>query len=207
MTPTKYRKTKLEESNNHQTESNNQQADDSLDRYFCHRTNLMKRKEKMELNKSVEIKDFPVLQVAYLRHIGPYQGNEGLFEKLWNELFAWAGPRGLLEVKDFISIVVYHDDPNLTDDSKLRMSLCITVPEETKVDGKIGRMEIDAGKYVVARFELTAQDFGAAWQWVYGTWLPSSGYQPDDKPSFEIYPEEPKDGKFVVDICVPVKPL
>jgi DNA gyrase inhibitor GyrI len=32
----------------------------------------------------------------------------------------------------------------------------------------------------------------------------TSGYQPDDKPCFEMYPEEPKDGKFIVDICVPV---
>jgi len=46
-----------------------------------------------------------------------------------------------------------------------------------------------------------------AWDRVYGKWLPESGYLPDDKPCFEMYPEEPKDGKFTVDICVPVKPL
>jgi AraC family transcriptional regulator len=68
-------------------------------------------------------------------------------------------------------------------------------------------MEIEAAKYVIARFELTAHDFQQAWDWVYGQWFPASGYQPDDKPCFEMYPEEPKDGKFIVDICVPVKPI
>ena len=36
----------------------------------------------------------------------------------------------------------------------------------------------------------------------------SVGYQPDDGPCFEVYPEEPKEGeKIKVDICVPVKPM
>ena len=147
------------------------------------------------------------MNVAYVRHIGPYAGNEGLFEKLWNKLFAWAGPRGLLEREDMQSLVIYHDDPNVTEQDKLRMSVCITVPKDTKVDGEVGMMEVEGGKYVVARFEVDATQFGKAWEWVYGQWFPSSGYQPDDRPSFEMYPEEPKEGKFTVDICVPVKPL
>jgi AraC family transcriptional regulator len=51
------------------------------------------------------------------------------------------------------------------------------------------------------------KEFQEAWDWLYGEWFPASSYQPDEKPCFEMYPEEPKDGKFVVDICVPVKPL
>ncbi|MFO7574406.1 MAG: GyrI-like domain-containing protein, partial [Bacteroidales bacterium] len=80
-------------------------------------------------------------------------------------------------------------------------------PPKTKVDGEIGKMELEAAKYVIARFELTGQEFQQAWDWLYGQWFPESGYQPDEKPCFEMYPEEPKNGKFVVDICVPVKPL
>ena len=160
----------------------------------------------MKQVKNVEVCELPQMTVAYIRHIGPYKGDEKLFQGLWNKLFAWAGSRGLLG-RDFKSLVIYHDDPNITIEDKLRMSVCITVPENTKVDGEIGRMEIEAGKYVIARFEINAQEFPLAWDWVCGQWFPSSGYQPDDKPCFEIYPEEPKNGVFVVDICVPVKPL
>jgi len=160
----------------------------------------------MKSNKSVEVKELPQMTVAYVRHIGPYNGNEKLFERLWNKLFSWAAPRGLVGGKDFKSMIIYHDDPNVTSEDQLRMSVCITVSDDTKVDGEIGKMELEAAKYVIARFELTAQEFQQAWDWVYNEWLPTSGYQPEDKPSLEMYPEEPKDGKFIVDICVPVKP-
>ena len=49
-----------------------------------------------------------------------------------------------------------------------------------------------------------------AWDEVMGKWLPESGYQPDDRPCYELYHNDPKthpEGKFLVDICVPVKPL
>jgi AraC family transcriptional regulator len=113
----------------------------------------------------------------------------------------------LIGGEDFKSLVVYHDDPNVTIEDKLRMSVCITVPAGTKVDGDVGKMVIGAARYVIARFELTAKDFQQAWEWVYGQWFPASGYQPDDKPCFEMYPEAPENGKFIVDICVPVKPV
>ncbi|MFV1883081.1 MAG: GyrI-like domain-containing protein [Balneola sp.] len=41
----------------------------------------------------------------------------------------------------------------------------------------------------------------------YEQWFSKNGYQTDDKPCFEMYPEEPKDGYLIVDICVPVKQL
>lgn len=207
VSASKYRAIKSKNSNISQLDSNNNQSEQRVTQYFCPELKTIKWRTTMELNKSVEIKEFPKMTVAYIRHIGPYKGDDKLFERIWNKLFSWAGPRGLIGGPDFKSLVIYHDDPNVTIEDKLRMSVCITVPADTKVDGEVGKMEIEAATYVVARFELTAQDFQHAWNWVYGEWFPTSGYQPDDKPCFEMYPEEPKDGKFVVDICVPVKPL
>jgi AraC family transcriptional regulator len=92
----------------------------------------------------------------------------------------------------------------------LRTSVCITVPEDTGVGGEIGKMTIPAGKYALARFELTSSDYQEAWDWVYGTWLPQSGFVPDDRLCFELYPPESithPESKISVDICVPVKPL
>jgi AraC family transcriptional regulator len=202
-----YRAQKCHNSNLSQKDSNCRQTDEKPTLYFCPDLKTIKWRTTMKLNKSVEVKELPKMTVAYIRHIGPYKGNENLFGNIWNRLFTWAGPRGLIGGKEFKSLIIYHDDPNVTIEDKLRMSVCITVPSATKVDGEIGKMEIEAAKYVIARFELTAQDFQEAWNWVYGQWFPTSGYQPDDKPCFEMYPEEPKDGKFIVDICVPVKPI
>jgi AraC family transcriptional regulator len=207
ITASEYRAKKMHFSNLSQHDSNNRQNEERPTQYFCPELKTIKWRTNMKLNKSVEVKELQKMTVAYIRHIGPYKGNDKLFESIWNRLFAWAGPRGLIGGKDFKSLIIYHDDPNVTIEDKLRMSVCITVPANTKVEGEIGKMELEAAKYVVARFEVTAQEFAQAWDWVYGQWFPASGYQPDDKPCFEMYPEEPKNGKFVVDICVPVKPL
>ncbi|MHC1732196.1 MAG: GyrI-like domain-containing protein [Bacteroidales bacterium] len=207
VSPTSYRANKPQNSNLSQTDSKSSQDEAKAVPYFCPELQTIKWRTNMKLNKSVEIKELPKMTLAYIRHIGPYKGDDKLFEGLWNRLFAWAGPRGLIGGKDFRSLVIYHDDPGVTIEDKLRMSVCITVPPETKVDGEIGKMELEAAKYVIARFGVNAQQFQQAWDWIYGEWFPASGYQPDEKPCFEMYPEEPRDGKFVVDICVPVKPI
>ena len=201
-----YRTAKHQHRNLSQQLSNHRQAAEAPSLYFSPDLQTYQWRSKMNLNKSVEVKELPGMTVAYIRHTGPYKGDEQLFENLWNRLFAWAGPRGLIGGKDFRSLIVYHDDPNVTIEDKLRMSVCITVPPATKTEGEIGKMELEAANYVIARFELDGQQFQQAWEWLYGQWFPASGYQPDDKPCFEMYPEEPKDGKFTVDICVPVKP-
>lgn len=206
-TPTGFRNQEFKNSNLSQTFSNGRQSDQQSFIYFCYDSQQLKWRTNMELNKSVEVKTLPKMTVAYIRHIGPYKGDEKLFENLWNRLFTWAGPRNLIGGPYFKSLIIYHDDPNMTSDDKLRTSVCIGVPPDTKTTGEVGKMEIEAGKYVIARFEVTSAQFEQAWEWVYGQWLPDSGYQPDDNPCFEMYPEEPKDGKFIVDICVPVKPL
>lgn len=176
------------------------------------------KKWRIEMNKDsatklvadVEVKDLPDLEVAYVRHIGPYVGDTKLFEELFKKIMTWAGPRGLIRFPETLIMSVYHDDPNITENAKLRTSICITVPKETKSDGEIGRMKIDGGIYAIASFELFPNQYPEAWQSIYGGWLPDSGYQPDDGAPLEMYKNDPREhpeGKCLVDICIPVKPL
>ena len=163
-----------------------------------------------EIKAKFEVKDMPQTHVAYVRHIGPYQGNTKLFGNLFNKLCTWAGPRGLLRFPETKMMSIYHDDPNITDESKLKLDVCISVPEDTKVDGEIGKTTILAGKYAIGHFEITPDQYGDAWNIVFGGWLPKSGYQPADGPCYELYlnnPEEHPEGKHIVDIYVSVKPL
>ena len=158
----------------------------------------------------VEVKEMPEMCLAYVRYIGPYKGDGKLFERLYNQLFQWAGPRNLLNFPATQSIIIYHDNPEVTEEEKLRVSVCITVPPDTAVTGEIGKMVIPAGKYALARFELGDKEYQAAWDWVFGTWLPGSGYLPDDRPCFEMYLNDPNthpEGKAIVDICIPVKTI
>jgi AraC family transcriptional regulator len=164
---------------------------------------------------SVDVVEKPELTVAYVRHTGPYFGDSELFQRLFQKLYAWAAPRNLIKSGETETIIIYHDDPSTVEPEKLRVSCCITVPDGTDVEGEVGTMKIEAGRYAEAHFTLNAMQFGGAWNWVFGVWLPESGYQPDDKLCYERYPDPAPDSEssgeeppmFNVDICVPVKPL
>jgi AraC family transcriptional regulator len=154
----------------------------------------------------LEVRDVPELHVAYVRHIGPYQGMAEVFAELFGKLTNWAAPRGLLAAPDARLIAVYHDNPEVTDDGKLRVSAGLTVPRSTEVGGEIGAMTMEGGQTAVARFELGDEDYARAWYAVAGCWLPQSGYQPDDRYCYELY-HDCGDAVSTVDICVPVRPL
>ncbi len=167
-------------------------------------------KQGSSLKADVHIRELPEMNVAYVRHIGPFAGDEQLFDRLWSKLCTWAAARNLLDVENNTFLSVYYDDPDLTEESKLRVDVCLTVPQGTPVEGEIGTMTLPGGKYAMAKFVLDADQFRDAWAAVYAGWFPESGYQPDDRPPFELYHNDPKqhpEGKHIVEICAPVKPL
>jgi len=161
---------------------------------------------KGRLEMSVEVKQLPELNVAYVRHIGPYHGIPAAFERLGR----WAGPRGLMNGPQAMMLGVYHDDPEVTEQSKLRSSACVVVPEGTEVSGDIGTMKIPGGLFAVARFEIRDDQYGEAWNQLMSEWFPESGYQPDDRMCYEVYrnnPQQHPQHKHIIDICEPVRPL
>lgn len=169
----------------------------------------MSEDEKKTLETKVEIQELPDWHIAYVRHIGPYQGNDALFGELFGKLFGWAGPRGLLGA-DTTCLSVYYDEPDITDEDNLRLTIGLTVGENTPVDGEVGKTHLPGGRYAVGRFELRPDQYSDAWDAMFKGWLPESGYQPDDRPSLELYrndPNEHPEGLHIVDICIPVKPL
>ena len=144
---------------------------------------------------SVEVKEIPQESVAYVRHIG--------------QLCQWASPRDLIS-KDARFITIYHDNPEITEEDKLRVSVCLGVPEGTDGEGDINIMTIPGGKYAIGHFEIDVTEYGDAWSFLCGDWLSSSGYEPDDRPCFEMMKNDPKnhpEGKHIVDIYEPIKPM
>jgi AraC family transcriptional regulator len=160
-----------------------------------------------ESSVQTRIEDAQPLNVAYVRHIGPYKGDGELFGRLFGQLSRWAGPRGLLAGPSVRMLSIYHDNPELTPADRLRVSAGLVVPEGTPVEGEVGSMVIDGGRYAVSRFTLNQDEYQAAWDYVFGKWLPESGHQPDDGPCFELYLSQAEpDGKHSMEIWLPVKP-
>ncbi len=166
--------------------------------------------ENKELNYSVRVEDIKEQTVAYVRHMGPYAGDSQLFDRLFGTLMRWAGPRDLFVPRKTKMLTIYHDSPDITEEEKLRISVCITVPQNTKAEGEIGVMTIPDGKFAVGEFYIGMEQYGEAWNHLFGIWLPESGYQCADGPCYEEYLNDPTtdpEGKHKIAIHVPVKPL
>jgi len=166
------------------------------------------RKRVEEAPMSVHVEQIPTYRVAYMRHVGPY-GPHGI-PKLWERLNEWIRTRGL-DRADSIRIGIGHDDPAITDPEKCRYDACVVAPTDFAGDKWVNVMDLPGGKYAVSPFSGTAHEIGAAWESLYRTWLPESGYEPDDRPCIEVYrghPEvEGRQGAFRCDLCVPVRPV
>lgn len=158
---------------------------------------------------STDIKKLEGFSIAYIRHTGAYAGDSALFIYLYNKLTTWAASEGLLSPERH-NIVVYHDPVKITEDSRKKISLGISVPEETKTAVDIGKMKLQGGDYFISRYSLRDEEYNEAWNRLYRYSLPENNLQPADGFCFELYPTDVKSNEkysSVVDICVPVNRL
>ncbi|MBD8387256.1 GyrI-like domain-containing protein [Dysgonomonas sp. BGC7] len=156
------------------------------------------------MDTKIEIKQMPELKLIYCRHMGAFN----MIGQAYEKLFRWAAPRGLV-TSTTKTVTVYHDDPAITGVEKVRQDASLTVEEDVKVEGEIGKSTIPAGKYAVGHFEIKETEFEQAWNTMC-LWLTESGYQPGDGSTYELYHNdynEHPEHRFIVDICIPVKPL
>jgi AraC family transcriptional regulator len=155
---------------------------------------------------NVKLVDRQPVNVAYLRHTGPYGPPLGRF---WMETAApWMATNNLFGRERFgVSL----DDPSVTKPAQCRYDTCVASPEGEVLSGNPQRKVIPGGRYASLAFEGTGAEIGAAWDALLRDWLPKSGLQLDSRPFFELYPVDgrydPKTGRFSCEICVPVAPL
>ncbi|BCL76243.1 AraC family transcriptional regulator [Jeongeupia sp. HS-3] len=159
-----------------------------------------------EISMNVTIQTLPPARVAYLRHIGPYGPALGQF---WRGHFApWARTHGL---SGNTSYGIGYDDPSVTPPEKCRYDAAVEVPADFVATGEAGIADLPGGRYAVARFSGDVRTIGDAWMTLTRDWLPSSGYQFDNRPCFERYTGAPDEDTsredFSCELCIPVRPL
>ncbi len=152
---------------------------------------------------SVEIRDVPPLRLAALRHTGSYMDIGGSFERL----FALAAPRGLVG-PDSQCVGRYYDDPESVATSALRSDACMTLSAGAVPDGALELIEQPACRCAIVRHRGPYAELERAYRWLFRTWLPQSGEEPDDQPCFEIYLNDPRQlppTEWLTDVCLPLK--
>jgi AraC family transcriptional regulator len=151
----------------------------------------------------VEIVERPRVRLASVRHIGSYQGIREAFRRL-NDLVTAAG----LSKPDTMLVGIYHDDPSVTPEEKLRSDAAITVPAKTKLPSGLTEVVIPAGRFAHATLVGPYTGLGAVYDHLRNQWLPRSGERPGDGVSYEVYRNTPmtaKPNELVTDIYMPLK--
>jgi AraC family transcriptional regulator len=133
----------------------------------------------------VRIRELPARTVAYIRVDRPYQGINAM-KAVWR-LLAWAERNG---VADGQWLGYQWDNPEITSLEDCRYYVAV-VAERFTPRGEVGRYRFPplTVAEVVIRGGLDLEL--RALQWLYGSWLPRSGFVPDDQPAFEAWMGRP----------------
>lgn len=129
----------------------------------------------------VRLRDVPARSVAYIRVARPYEGDRVM--RATERLALWADSMGFAENQ---WLGYQWENPEITPLKDCRYNVAVEAAD-FKAKGEIGHYEFPA--MTVAEIEVRGSiDLELrALQWLYGVWLPRSGYVPDDQPCFEAW--------------------
>ena len=127
------------------------------------------------------IRELPARTVAYIRVERPYEGDRAM--KAVRRLLAWAERNGLADGQ---WLGYQWDNPEITSLEDCRYYAAVEAERFTP-RGEVGRYRfppmIVAEVAIRGGLDLELR----ALQWLYGSWLPRSGFVPDDQPAFEAW--------------------
>ena len=156
----------------------------------------------------VGIKLLPAYRVSYLRTIGPYdfQTLDWCFEYMRHWLNS--------NVPNPMMFGVPRSIPGITPPWRCLHDVCGVLPQGLEPAATMSQQILDGGLTAIYRSEVSNKNLyfncRRIWTWLTNEWFPASQYQPDDRPSFEIYLQGPTKnprGNLLMEFCVPVRPL
>ena len=129
----------------------------------------------------VTIRSLPARNVAYIRVSNPYRSDA--VGKALQRLMDWAERHALADGQ---WLGYQWEDPEIVALKDCHYHVAVEA-EHFVPKGEIGRFRF--APMTVAQVEIRGSlDLELrALQWLYGVWLPTSGYEPDDQPCFEAW--------------------
>ncbi len=155
-------------------------------------------------NVPIVLRDEPPRRVLALRHRGAY---EACFPT-WDQLMDWANERQLAEGRtpDF---GLCYDDPEVTDDDRVRYDVCVAAPERpVECPADIVARTVPGGRYAVATHHGPYETINDSYVALIGKWLPRRGVELHNEPVLEVYlrgPDTAPPGDLVTEICVRIR--
>ncbi|PWU09482.1 MAG: hypothetical protein C5B50_27275 [Verrucomicrobia bacterium] len=125
----------------------------------------------------IEVTTLETQRVAYMRHVGPYNGAY----RVWMDFTTRLKQHGLPR-KDSRFIGVPMDNPKVTPPEKLRFDACVTIDEKYLPTNPVRVRTIAGGDYVVAR-NCPVGAIAKGYEKLFRSWLPKSGRKARSAPS------------------------
>lgn len=165
--------------------------------------NILFNLKETDMNLNPEIRQIDDMKVIYIQAIGDYN-NVG---PAWGRLCEFAGRRGLFgpQTKMF---GLSHDDPEITEASKLRYDACIAINKEMEPEGEIGVKTVAGGKYAVFVHKGPYRELQKSYNDIFRNWLPESKCELGESAPLEFYlndPDKVEAEDLRTEICVPIK--
>ncbi len=134
----------------------------------------------------VTIRDEAAQRLAALPHTGAYHEISRAFQKLSavmasRDLFGHAGHM----------VGVFYDDPQSVPVADLRSHAAFQINGSSDLSAPLEEITLAAGRHAVLTYKGPYAGLPAAYDQLFGVWLPESGQEPADAPSFEVYLNSP----------------
>ncbi len=136
----------------------------------------------------VAIRTEAPMRLAALPHKGAYHDISRAFQKLTavmasRDLFRTAGRM----------VGVFYDDPRAVPVADLRSHAAFQITGQADLSDPLEAIALAPGRHAVMTYRGPYAGLPAAYDQLFGVWLPSSGEEPADAPSFEVYLNSPMD--------------
>ncbi|NRB00743.1 MAG: AraC family transcriptional regulator [Rhodobacteraceae bacterium] len=151
----------------------------------------------------IDVETFPARRLAAVPHKGAYNEVGKAFELVSGIFTArelWGHARGM--------IGVYYDDPTAVAEEDLQSHAGVVVGDGAPITEPLTEVALPEGRYAVMHYKGPYAGLHAAYQHLYGTWLPDSGEEAGDHPPIEVYlngPAETALDELLTDVCIPLK--
>lgn len=151
----------------------------------------------------IEIRELPMRPALGLVHAGPYSEIGRTFDRLFA---IFQTERLLPHVRGIFGR--YVDDPHAVAPADLRSHACVFLATSTVTSPSLESIEAGGGLYAVLTYKGPYAAIQPAYDWLFGTWLPNSGYQARDAPCLEINLNTPMTAvpaDLLTEICLPLE--
>ncbi len=149
----------------------------------------------------VRIETIDEIEMARIRHVGPYNEAGRCFERL----FEWADSVGGRPGRVFS---LSYDDPDTVAPESLRSDACLELRTDVAPPPDITVDTLAVGRYAIHTHRGPYDGIAEAYRRLFLVWLPQSGEEIDDRPCMEIFLNSPLDtppAELVTELCLPLR--